>query len=312
MVGRLAISLASLSLSLVLAGDSAALAQTGRIHGVVRDADGKPIRGATVVAENPDATPSSFTVTTDERGRWAVIGLRAGAWRFTASAEGFEESTATGRIEPIATSPTLEFTLARDGDDDTGAPGAPANAVETEVALAEQLMSEGKFEEAVAAFETAVSHAPAAMALKVRLGQALRAARELDRAVAVLESVPDEDAACPDARRELGLAWFDKGDVERADAVLTRAAAERGAGRDLFFALGEVKLARALAREAVTWYEKAAAADPAWPRPLLKLGLVAANAGDREAAARYLERVLALAPDSLEAKQAGAILAQFR
>ena len=50
--------------------------------------DGKPIKGATITAENANIG-SSFTATTDDKGRFTIIGLRAGTWRFIAQAPGF-------------------------------------------------------------------------------------------------------------------------------------------------------------------------------------------------------------------------------
>jgi hypothetical protein len=44
-----------------------AVAQTGRIGGQIKDMNGQPLKGATVTAENPAASPSSFTATTDDR-----------------------------------------------------------------------------------------------------------------------------------------------------------------------------------------------------------------------------------------------------
>ena len=38
-----------------------AAAQTGRVGGTVKDEAGQPIKGATITAENPNASPSSFT-----------------------------------------------------------------------------------------------------------------------------------------------------------------------------------------------------------------------------------------------------------
>ena len=44
-----------------------AMAQTGRIGGTVKDPNGQPIKGATVVAENPASAPSSASPTTPGR-----------------------------------------------------------------------------------------------------------------------------------------------------------------------------------------------------------------------------------------------------
>ena len=62
----------------VVALASSAAAQTGRVGGVVKDEAGNPIKGATVTAENPAASPSSFTATTDDKGRFSIIGLKRG------------------------------------------------------------------------------------------------------------------------------------------------------------------------------------------------------------------------------------------
>src|ERR1041385_5613709 len=78
---------------LVAAFAATATAQTGRVGGLVKNDAGEPIKGATVTAENPNASPSSFTATTDEKGRFSVIGLRNGAWTFSAVAPGYEKET---------------------------------------------------------------------------------------------------------------------------------------------------------------------------------------------------------------------------
>ena len=78
---RLKLSLAALVV--VLLGALPAFAQTGRVGGVVKDDKGQPLKGATVVAENPAASPPSFSATTDDKGRFSIIGLRAGTWKLT-------------------------------------------------------------------------------------------------------------------------------------------------------------------------------------------------------------------------------------
>src|ERR671928_100479 len=65
---------------------SAASAQTaGRITGTVKDPDGKPIKGATVRATN-EAVNAKITSTTDDKGRFAMIGVRTGRWIVVAEA----------------------------------------------------------------------------------------------------------------------------------------------------------------------------------------------------------------------------------
>ena len=59
----------ALAAIIVAALASSVSAQTGRVGGIVKDEAGQPLKGATITAENPNASPSSFTATTDDKGR---------------------------------------------------------------------------------------------------------------------------------------------------------------------------------------------------------------------------------------------------
>ena len=99
-------------MSLALAGP--AFAQ-GRVYGVVKSTDGRPIKGATIRAQNPNASPREFTATSDDRGRWAMIGLRAGVWVFSAEAPGFEGMGGTANIRSIGAPNPAFFWLSVSG-----------------------------------------------------------------------------------------------------------------------------------------------------------------------------------------------------
>ena len=71
MVRRLRIIVAVVGI-VWLAGPASA--QTARATGTVRDIDGKPIKGATIRAANPELQPRVGIATSDSKGRWAMIG----------------------------------------------------------------------------------------------------------------------------------------------------------------------------------------------------------------------------------------------
>ena len=77
---RLYLNRLVLAACMLAALSGVAAAQTGRVGGLVKDEAGQPIKGATITAENPAASPSSFTATTDDKGRFSIIGLRGGTW----------------------------------------------------------------------------------------------------------------------------------------------------------------------------------------------------------------------------------------
>ena len=87
-----------------------ALAQTGRISGRITDEEGNPIPGATVRAENPSASPPMREMTTDDDGRFSMIGFISGQWRVSASAEGYTENFGMVNVTQSAT-PNVELEL---------------------------------------------------------------------------------------------------------------------------------------------------------------------------------------------------------
>src|SRR5262252_974323 len=114
----------ALAVLILFAVAATASAQTGRVGGTVKDDAGQPIKGATVTAENPNASPSSFTATTDDKGRFSIIGLRTGQWTFTAQAPGFGPESGRLNVQTIGTpNPPLTFTLKKGGG------AAPAGAL---------------------------------------------------------------------------------------------------------------------------------------------------------------------------------------
>src|SRR5262245_7396324 len=96
--------LAALSIALLAGAAPSAMAQAGRIVGTVRDDRGQPIKGATVTADNPDASPSSFTATSDDKGRFGMIGLKSGAWTLIASAPGYTAQSSEMNVRQSAAS----------------------------------------------------------------------------------------------------------------------------------------------------------------------------------------------------------------
>ena len=103
----------ALTALLVTALASVAAAQSGRVNGVVKDDDGQPIKGATITAENENIG-ASLTASTDDKGRFSMIGLRPGQWTFIAQAPA--HAADGGRLAVRAASnlnPPMTFTLKR-------------------------------------------------------------------------------------------------------------------------------------------------------------------------------------------------------
>jgi tetratricopeptide (TPR) repeat protein len=189
---------------------ASAFAQSARATGTVRDTNGRPIKGATVRAINREASPPQITSTTDDKGRWAMIGLKSATWTFIAEAPGFNPVQATALMRVAGTSP-MGFTLARDPGP---IPGALGKDVLLQVGAANALRDRGQYDQALAAYQQLREQNPKLTSLNMVVAGVYRtqaaaqsdpAARRalLERAIAAYSQLPSNDANSERARAEL-------------------------------------------------------------------------------------------------------------
>jgi tetratricopeptide (TPR) repeat protein len=126
-----------------------AAAQTARATGTVRDIDGKPIKGATIRAANPELQPRVGIATSDSKGRWAMIGLRIGVYNFVVDAPGFVAIQAEAMVRTAATTP-LDFVLTPEPG---LTPGALPSNIQAQVAAANMLREQGRIDQAINTYE---------------------------------------------------------------------------------------------------------------------------------------------------------------
>lgn len=298
----------------LIVGALPAAAQTGRVGGNVKDDKGQPIKGATVVAENPQSSPSSFTTTTDDKGRFSIIGLRSGTWKITASAPGFAPGGGSIPIRTIgAPNPPIDIVLAPGAAGPAGAlAGVDAKALQGELAQAEEMMNAQQYDAAIAAYEAILAKTPALTMINLQIGRAHRLKKDYDAALATYNKMLAANPNDERAKIEIGMTNLEKGDFAAAEAALTEASQSVSASREVFYNLGEVKFAKGETDAAMEAYQRAAAMDPNWGKPLFKIGLGHLQKGDTKAAIEALEKVIAVDPNSPEAGMAKATVEQLK
>jgi tetratricopeptide (TPR) repeat protein len=289
-----------------------AAAQGSRVVGIVKDDTGQPIKGATVSLENPDAIPRNFTATSDDRGRFAIIGLKSGEWSIVAQAPGFVADA--GRVVVRVAAPaTPTFTLRRAPQPAPSALGSiGAKDLQSELRMADQQYSAQQWDQAIASYKSILAKTPALSVINLQIGSAYRSKKDYDNAIVAYNEMLKADPSSDRARVGLGLTYMEKGDFSSAENALAQAAETPAASRELLYSLGEVEAARGNTANAMKWYQKASASDPNWGKPLLQMGMTSLKSGDRANAAAMMQRVLAVDPASPEATQAKSVIEQLR
>ncbi len=283
----------------------------GRVNGVVRDDDGQPVKGATVTAQNENIG-GSYTASTDDKGRFTLLGLRPGEWTFIASAPGF--SFSGGRMNVRAASnlnaPML-FTIRRTGP---GAGGAlekiSAKDLQAQLAAADALFNQKKWDESIAAYRSIMGSALPLAFINLQIAAAYIGKNDIIKAEAAYEDLLKSDSTNEKAAVGLAQLKLQQGDAKAAEDTLTRSAQGEAPGREVLFALGDMKASAGRQDEAVEWFRKANAADPYWGKPLFGLAQIASAKGETTESNAYMERVIAVDPLSPEAAKAKIALGQ--
>ena len=289
-----------------------ASAQVGRVGGIVKDEDNQPLKGATVTAEN-DNTGQSLTATTDDKGRFTMIGLRAAQWRFIARAPGFKAELGEMPVRMGAPNPPITFALKKSGAANFGAlAGIASKDLQADLAAADALYKQTKWDEAIAAYRTILDRAPTLGVINLQIAAAYRGKRDYNGALAAYKELLKADPSSEKAHVGIAITNLERGDGKAAEESLMQAAAGGNAGREIFYNLGEMTASRNESDQAATWYQRASTADPSWGKPLYKLGLLAAKQGDTAGAFTLMDQVIAVDPSSPEAALAKSSLQSLK
>lgn len=278
-----------------------AAAQLGRVGGIVKDEGGQPLKGATITAENANIA-QSFTATTDDKGRFTMIGLRAGNWQFIAQSPGFAAEGGSMAIRMGSPNPPITFVLKKSGVANFGALGGITNReIQLGLDAAERAFQQSRWDEAIAAYREVLTRSSALSVIHLQIATAHRHKKDYAAALDAYDEFLKVDPT--NAKAHVGAAetLLERGDAAAAEERLARAAQVEGAGREVLYRLGDLKLDQKDTAAAASWYEKAASADPYWGKPIYKLALCAVQSGDTAGAARLMAQVIAVDPGSQEA-----------
>ena len=234
-----------------------------------------------------------------------MIGLRPGQWRFVAQAPGHAPTMFEMPVRSAGTSnPPITFTLRKAGIIMGPLGSLTAKDLQADLNAADALFNQQKWDEAIAAYRAILSKAAVLSVINLQIGAAYRAKKDYAAALAAYNELLKVDPRSEKATVGIATTQMEMGDPKAADETLTRAAESDVAGRDVFYALGELRLSQRRNDEATEWFLKASSVDPSWGKPLYQLGRLALDRGDKPGASKYLDEVLTVDPVSPEAAQA--------
>jgi len=261
---------------------------TGRIQGTLTDeADKKPLVGATVKALC--AERGGTTLKTDKKGQWVLGGVVACKWDFDFALEGYETKKVSvtlpseeSRLQPVVISlkrsgPPPELTAAATKADEAYKAGRYDEArAEYEKLLAARpdlastvyqrigftYVQEKQYEPALAALDKALAADPQNAQLRAIAAQAALEAKKLDKARELLSGLDESKIESPDTFFNMGIDFFNAGEAQDAIAYFGKTIAKDPAYVDAYYRRGLAYLGQGKTAEAKADFQKVVELQP--------------------------------------------------
>ncbi len=285
---------------LLLAQTALAQMGTGRVSGTVKDQEGNPIAGATVTAQAGDSARLLET-TTDERGRWAILGFRSRTYDFAVSAPGFMPYNYQAPMRQAGKNPDMDLILERVQMGQSAGTGGGL------LAEAQELHQAGRFEEALVKYDEVLASDPTVYQVNLNRGAVLRELDRADDARVAYQAVLDQEPEHPAALVALADIAVAAGDLDTA-VTYFESAINATDDEIIPFNVAQIYFQNGEMDKAIEFYQEASDRRLDWAEPHLQIAMVYLNKGELEVAAEHLEMAIEVEPESVAAATAKQML----
>lgn len=278
---------------------------SGRIEGVVTDEAGQPLEGATLKAECA-ARGGGTTLKTDKKGRFVLGGVVACNWAFDIHAEGFEpRNIAVNLPGESARLAPVKVPLKR--------PAGPPPELRAAAEKADAAYKEGRFADARAEYEKLLALRPdLAATVHQQIGFSYVQEKQYEKAVAELEKVLASDPGNAQIRAIAAQAALEGKLVAKARELLATLDESQVQSADVFFNMGINFFNAGETGDAIAYFGKAMAKDPAHVDAYYRRALAYLGKGQMAEAKADFQKVVELQPEGEMATMARKALEQLK
>ena len=279
----------------------------GRLEGKVLGPDGKPVPEVVVKLENP-ARGGGPTIKTNKKGQWAYLGLAAGNWNIDFEAPGFATKRISAQLAAESVRlPPIEVKLEK-----AAAQGPPPEVMEA-VAKGDTAYKEGRWADARAEYEKLLVMRPdLANTLNVQIARCYKQEGNLEKEVEYLQKMLDADPTNNDVRTLMAMEAIEAGMVDKGRELLDSLPPDAIKNPDVYFNVGVSFLNKNDQEQAVTYFSKAIALDPAYVDGYFQRGMTYFGMQKLAEAKADFQKVVELAPTGPQAETAKKVLDQLK
>jgi len=306
MIGKDKIKICSISgLIFVLLSASILWAQDARFRGTVKDEQGNPIADAkitlTLIAQN-----LSFSFKSNKKGKFYRRGIEPGEYMLSVEVEEFQPLKQQIYIK-VGEELKMDIMVAKE-----------ASIVEAKNQFVQgiKFYQQGKFDQAINAFEAILKEKPDFAECYYNLGMAYLRKGDVEAAITAMEKAIELKPDFIEAYFGLGQAYINKGEDEKAGNIFNKALEinpDNAAIQAMVYVnLGTLYFSNNKDDLAMEALNKAKELDPSLPNTYYQFGLLHFKKGELEKSIENFEKFLELAPQSSEAESVKAIIEDLK
>lgn len=303
------------ALMVTLAVSTPAVAQS-ILKGVVVDAQGNPVEGATITMESTQAASRRIETKTNARGEFLQVGLPSGAYKITAAKDRLTQ-TRQAQVRQGENQP-LNFQLSADsGLSDEERAAAAATSKLAEGALA--AMQAGNDDEAIRQFQEILTTVPSCADCHYNLGVAFGRKQDWASAEASFKKLLELRPESVEAYNGLANVYnaqkrFDEAIAasRRATELSGPAAGGGGGSAEALYNQGVILWNSQKYAEAKAQFEAAVKADPNMALAYYQLGMANLNLGQVPDAVSAFESYLRVDPNGAKAAEVRGYVTQLK
>ena len=299
-----AILLVSILLLISLVGAQAYKGKA-RVKGIVLDEQGHPIEGVHVKLYLPKAE-GGVRATTDSKGIWKANWIRFGSWSVDFEKLGYEPKKISIQVSEAKKNPLVDVVLIK-------AKGLVISEdIKSRLDKGNALFDQGKYDEAIALFQTMVEENPDLYVIYTNIGNCYFQQNKYDEAITSYQKVLEQDPENVSAMLSIGNSLANAGDNEKAMAWYKKINMEKITDVTVLYNIGTALYNKSEFKEALRYYQRAVDLKEDFLDGLYQLGLANLTLGNKEEAISSFNKYLEKDSESARAEQVKGFLSYLK
>lgn len=239
----------------------------GRFSGVVTGPDGKPLEGVKVRLFCVRGQ-SGFETLTNKDGVWRANYTRGGPWEISFEKPGYMPKSTAAQINEFDMNKPIETRLEKVSG------LVVAEALKAELAKGNALFDAGKYEEAIAAYQSILTANPEVYIIYKNIGNCYFQMQKYDLAEEAYQKILEKDPQNAEAMLLIGNSYSNRGESDKAMEWYGKIDFEKIADPTALFNIGSSFYKQGKLDEALKYYKRAVELQPDFLDAVYQMGLV--------------------------------------